>query len=99
MARARENACAFASVIQRVFPEDFREAVACCRGNRSNAKVGSESLAETFCSLFPLGQRIVELVDPGRGCRFHNGNGAKRDKAVAPYSLSRRWASICRNVA
>src|SRR6202795_3739568 len=63
MSQSRENACAFAAVIQSVLAKGLSQSIPCSRAYPGNAEDGCVAFAVTFCSLLPLGRSLVRLVD------------------------------------
>ena len=78
---AAEIAAAFAAVVQRIFPEGFRQPVTRRGSNRRDPEIGPESLAVTFNPLSHSGGELVALVrfPPRRGAG--NGYGPNVSKA------------------
>ena len=66
MAQPRKHAFALTAVVQRVFPEGFRQRIARRRAYRCDAKVRSESLAVALSALLPLRRGVIRLADASR---------------------------------
>src|SRR5260370_19470475 len=82
MAQPRKEAVALTAVIQRVFPEDFRQPIARCGADRGDAEVGPESLAISLRALFPLRRSVLRLVNAGNKGSADDGIGAERVEEV-----------------
>src|SRR6202158_4560453 len=88
MAQPRKEACALTAVIQRVFPKDFREPIACRGAYRCDAEAGPKSLAVTLRALFPLRRSAPRLVNAGHEGSAADGVGAERvDEVVVELRL------------
>ena len=69
VAQPRKWAAAFAAVVQRIFPEGFRQPITRGGSNRRDPKVGPKPLAVTLNPLAPLRWSIGPLVDSRRESR------------------------------
>src|ERR1700682_2299553 len=94
MAQSPKYAFAVAAVIQRVFPEGFRQSVARTRRYHGDAEVGTNSLAVGAPALPPLRRRFICLIDGSQDPRAGDGIGTEGIEEVVPELRSLRRAAV-----